>query len=154
MRGATTPPRSRPCLIGRFTMMDMTSLPRLTEPLTDGVVTLRRFTFDDVPAVTRACQDPEISRWTAGIPAPYEEVHARGWIARHDHFWDQEGTAAFAFCDSKSGELLGSMALGEVDFTARSAVAGYWAARRGLETVAPQPEPWSWPAAGASTSLV
>ena len=109
-------------------MMDMTSLPRLTEPLTDGVVTLRRFTFDDVPAVTRACQDPEISRWTAGIPAPYEEVHARGWIAWHDHFWDQEGTAAFAFCDSKSGELLGSMALGEVDFTARSAVAGYWAA--------------------------
>jgi RimJ/RimL family protein N-acetyltransferase len=106
----------------------MTALPELTEPLTDGVVTLRRFTPDDVAAVTRACQDLEISRWTAGIPAPYEEVHARGWIALHDSFWNQEGRAAFAFCDTESGELLGSMALAEVDFTTRSAVAGYWAA--------------------------
>lgn len=46
----------------------------------------------------------------------------------HDAFWSKEGRAAFAFCDARSGELLGSMALGEVDFTARSAVAGYWAA--------------------------
>jgi RimJ/RimL family protein N-acetyltransferase len=106
----------------------MTVLPELTEPLTDGVVTLRRFTVDDVAAVTRACQDPEISRWTAGIPAPYEEVHARGWIALHDRFWDQEGRATFAFCDAKSGELLGSMTLGEIDLTSGSAVAGYWAA--------------------------
>jgi RimJ/RimL family protein N-acetyltransferase len=106
----------------------MTALPPLTEPLTDGVVTLRRFTLDDVAAVTRACRDPEIPRWTAGIPEPYEEVHARGWIMLHDRFWNQEGRAAFAFCDARSGELFGSMALGEVDFIARSAVAGYWAA--------------------------
>jgi RimJ/RimL family protein N-acetyltransferase len=104
------------------------ALPALTEPLTDGVVSLRRFTLDDVAAVTRACQDPEIPRWTAGIPEPYEEHHARGWIMRHDAFWSKEGRAAFAFCDARNGELLGSMALGEVDFTARSAVAGYWAA--------------------------
>ena len=110
-------------------MMNMASLPGLPEPLTDGVVTLRRFTFDDVTTVTRACQDPEISRWTAGIPAPYEEVHAQGWIALHDHFWDQEGRAPFAFCDSKTGELLGCMTLGEVDFASNSAAAGYWAAR-------------------------
>lgn len=44
----------------------MTALPPLTEPLTDGVVSLRRFTLDDVAAVTMACQDPEIPRWTAG----------------------------------------------------------------------------------------
>ncbi len=108
---------------------DVTALPRLTEPLTDGVVTLRQFTFDDVAGVTRACQDPEISRWTAGIPSPYEEVHARGWIGLHDRFWDHEGRAAFAFCDSNSGELIGSMTLGEVEFTTHSAIAGYWAAR-------------------------
>ena len=106
----------------------MTALPRLTGPLTDGMVTRRRFTSDDVAAVTRACQDPEISRWTAGIPAPYEENHARGWIALHDRFWDEEGRASFAFCDAKSGELLGSMTLGEVDLASGSAVAGYWAA--------------------------
>jgi RimJ/RimL family protein N-acetyltransferase len=109
-------------------MVNMAALPRLMEPLTDGVVTLRRFTSDDVTAVTRACQDPEIARWTAGIPSPYEESHARGWIGLHDRFWDHEGRATFAFCDWKSGELLGSLTLGEVDFTTHSAIAGYWAA--------------------------
>jgi RimJ/RimL family protein N-acetyltransferase len=78
--------------------------------------------------VTRACRDPEISRWTAGIPWSYEEHHAREWISLHNRFWNEEGRAAFAFCDSQSGELLGSMTLGEVDFTTHSAVAGYWIA--------------------------
>ncbi len=40
----------------------------------------------------------------------------------------KRGAATFAFCDAKGGELLGSMTLAEVDFGARSAVAGYWAA--------------------------
>jgi len=92
------------------------------------VVALRRFSLHDVPAVTRACQDPEIPRWTAGIPNPYEEHHARGWISLHDRFWDEEGRAAFAFCDASTGQLLGSMTLGEVDLVQRTAVAGYWAA--------------------------
>ncbi len=89
---------------------------------------LRRFTLDDVPDVTKACRDPEIPRWTAGIPAPHEEHNAREWIGLHDRFWDEDGHATFAFCDASSGELLGSMTLGAVDFTTRSAAAGYWAA--------------------------
>jgi RimJ/RimL family protein N-acetyltransferase len=122
--GTARHPRGRAAL----RWWSMRALPVLPGPLTDGVVTLRRFTSDDVDAVTRACQDPEISRWTAGIPEPYEEVHARGWIALHDRFWDHEGRATFAFCDAQSGELLGSMTLGEIDFNKRSATAGYWAA--------------------------
>jgi hypothetical protein len=43
--------------------------------------------LDDVLDVTRACQDPEIPRWTAGIPHPYEEHHALEWISRHDAMW-------------------------------------------------------------------
>src|ERR1700722_13125096 len=123
---------------GCHTISPVIALPAPTEPLSDGAVTLRRFTFDDVAVVTEACQDPEIPRWTAGIPEPYEEHHAREWIALHDRFWDQEGRAAFAFCDASSGELHGSMTLAEVDFAARSAVAGYWAApwgrNRGVTT--------------------
>jgi RimJ/RimL family protein N-acetyltransferase len=116
----------------------LVALPAPERPLTDGVVTLRRFTFDDVPAVSRACQDPEIPRWTAGIPQPYDEEDARSWIGRHDDFWAEEQMAAFAFCDAGDGELLGSMSLAEVDFTSRSANVGYWAApwarRRGATT--------------------
>jgi hypothetical protein len=62
-------------------------LPQPPLPLSDGVVALRRFTLDDVLDVTRACQDPEIPRWTAGIPHPYEEHHALEWISRHDAMW-------------------------------------------------------------------
>lgn len=122
------PTRSTVIASVQHTILPVTALPALTEPLTDGVVTLRRFTLDDVETVTRACQDPEIPLWTAGIPVPYEAHHAQVWIALHDHFWDHEGLATFAFCDARSGELLGSMTLAEVDFTARSAAVGYWAA--------------------------
>jgi RimJ/RimL family protein N-acetyltransferase len=106
----------------------VTALPAPTEPPSDGVVTLRRFTLDDVAAVTRTCRDPEIPRWTAGISEPYEEHHAREWIVLDDQFRNQEGRATFAFCDASSGELLGAMTLAEVDFAVGSAVAGYWAA--------------------------
>lgn len=106
----------------------MIALPAPAWPLTDGVVALRRFSLDDVPAVTRTCQDPEIPRWTAGIPEPYEEHHAREWIALHDRFWQEEGRAAFAFCAAETGELFGSMTLAEIDFANGSATAGYWAA--------------------------
>ncbi len=62
----------------------MGALPERSWPISDGVVALRRFTEQDVTEVTRACQDPEIARWTAGIPSPYEEHHAQWWIAPYD----------------------------------------------------------------------
>jgi RimJ/RimL family protein N-acetyltransferase len=116
----------------------MVALPVPDPPLTDGVVVLRRFTFDDVPVVTRACRDPEIARWTAGIPEPYEEHHAREWIGLHDRFWGEQLVATLAFCDAASGELLGSMTLAGVDLDRQTAGVGYWAApwarRRGATT--------------------
>jgi RimJ/RimL family protein N-acetyltransferase len=105
----------------------MVTLPVPPQPLTDGVVILRRFTLADVGAVTRACQDPEIPRWTASIPEPYEEHHAQEWISLHDRFWAEEGRAAFAFCDAATHELFGSISL-EVGTDGRSATVGYWAA--------------------------
>jgi RimJ/RimL family protein N-acetyltransferase len=105
----------------------MVTLPAPAQPLTDGVVTLRRFTLDDVPAVTRACRDPEIPRWMASIPEPYEEHNAREWISMHDRFWAEEGRAAFAFCDAATDELFGSISL-ELGADCRSAAVGYWAA--------------------------
>jgi RimJ/RimL family protein N-acetyltransferase len=105
----------------------MVTLPAPAQPLTDGVVTLRRFTLDDVGGVTMACQDPEIPRWTASIPEPYEEHHAQEWISMHDRFWAEEGRAAFAFCDAATRELFGSISL-EVGTDRRSASIGYWAA--------------------------
>ncbi len=104
------------------------ALPEPAWPLSDGIVALRRFTLEDIPDVTRACQDPEIPRWTAGIPQPYEEHHAQEWIARHDTMWAEGTRAPFAFCWATDGELLGAMTVGDIDLDRRSGAAGYWAA--------------------------
>jgi RimJ/RimL family protein N-acetyltransferase len=66
------------------------------DSLTDGSIALRPFTLDDVPAVTAACQDPEISKWRASIPWPYNESNARDWIATHAHKWAHGESAQFA----------------------------------------------------------
>jgi RimJ/RimL family protein N-acetyltransferase len=91
-------------------------------------VTLRRFTLDDVPAVTSACQDPEISRWTASIPFPYEEAHARSWISEHDRFWSNAERTPFAIVSSDTGEFFGSISFTSFNWQERTAEAGYWVA--------------------------
>jgi RimJ/RimL family protein N-acetyltransferase len=47
--------------------------------LVDGDLRLRRPTEADVPAITTACQDPDIQRWTR-VPSPYREEHARSYV--------------------------------------------------------------------------
>jgi len=106
----------------------MPSLPEPDWPLSDGVVSLRRFTFDDVSVVTRACQDPEIPRWTASIPTPYNERHAREWISRHDGWWTSGERAPFAFCSAATEDFLGSMGLTGLDWDRLIGAASYWTA--------------------------
>jgi RimJ/RimL family protein N-acetyltransferase len=101
---------------------------RPTEPLVGALVTLRQFTLDDVPAVTLACQDPEISRWTASIPFPYEEDHARTWISQHDRFWSNAERTPFAIVSSDNGAFFGTISFASFQWQERTAEAGYWVA--------------------------
>lgn len=59
--------------------MFVVQLPFPDPPLADDVVTLRPWTLDDVDAVTTACQDPEIARWTT-VPTPYTEADAIAYL--------------------------------------------------------------------------
>ena len=68
----------------------MSALPELTEPLSDGVVILRRLTLDDVGAITSGCQDSEIARWTAAFPIPMKSIRP-GMNLLHDEFWSHQG---------------------------------------------------------------
>ncbi|SFS52861.1 GNAT family N-acetyltransferase [Saccharopolyspora flava] len=45
-----------------------------------GPYRLRRWRSGDVGQVFRACQDPEIQRWTT-VPVPYTEADAEGFVA-------------------------------------------------------------------------
>ena len=96
-------------------------------PLSDAFITLRGFESGDVPALTAACQDPEIPRWTL-VPSPYGADDARAFIDRSPEALATGRRAAFAIVGARTGELLGAVALTTIDWPKRAADIGYWLA--------------------------
>jgi RimJ/RimL family protein N-acetyltransferase len=94
--------------------------PDLRPILTDGRLTLRPPRLDDAAALALACQDPEISRWTR-VPSPYTEAHAREWIQS-----GREGVRLLVF--DADEQLVGNVALMELDARPRYGEIGYWTA--------------------------
>ncbi len=96
--------------------------------LRDGDLVLRPFTLDDVPAIARACQDPEIQRWIPVIPRPYTEEDARTFVLADD--------LGHQFAITESVTLAGSIGMRVNQF--RVGHIGYWCApearARGITT--------------------
>lgn len=108
--------------------------------LTDGWLRLRRPTLHDVPAITAACQDLEIQRWTT-VPAPYTEEHSVDWIQNMVlPGWERGDRAEFLVTDAAAGTLLGACGLGGIDRDNAVGEIGFWAAApargRGVTTAA------------------
>jgi RimJ/RimL family protein N-acetyltransferase len=104
--------------------------------LTDGTITLRHPTEDDIDAIYEACQDPEVSRWT-GVPSPYLREHAEQWIERsRTERADGRSEAFLAFL--ADGTLAASCSIMELDRRPHYGEIGYWVAaparRRGVAT--------------------
>jgi RimJ/RimL family protein N-acetyltransferase len=87
--------------------------------LRDGDLVLRPFTLDDVPAITRACQDPEIHRWIPVIPRPYTAEDARAFVTAED--------LGHQFAVVEQGELIGSIGMRVNQF--KTGHIGYWCAK-------------------------
>jgi RimJ/RimL family protein N-acetyltransferase len=51
-------------------------------PLTDGVIQLRRWTQEDVPAIKAMCEEELAIRFTT-VPSPYTLKDARDWVSGH-----------------------------------------------------------------------
>ena len=105
-------------------------------PLSDGVITLRAMTAADVDAVTAACQDPEIPRWTR-VPVPYRRADALSWVAGSELERDAGVTIGWLAVDDED-RLLASISVMEIDREAGTGEIGYWVAReargRGVAT--------------------
>jgi RimJ/RimL family protein N-acetyltransferase len=103
------------------------AIPLPDPPLTDSEVRLRPWTLSDVPAVTAACQDAEISRWTV-VPEDYTEQHAIEWIGGRQT--DRLAGKELALAIVNDGDaLLGSIAMTNFDWPDHRAEVGYWMAR-------------------------
>jgi RimJ/RimL family protein N-acetyltransferase len=67
--------------------IDLTGLDLTTEVVRTRRLVLRPHREDDVEAIHRACQDPDVQRWISAIPLPYTLDEARTWatgIAPHE----------------------------------------------------------------------
>ncbi|HEU4425853.1 MAG TPA: GNAT family N-acetyltransferase [Pilimelia sp.] len=104
--------------------------------ISEGGLRLRPWRAEDVDAVYRACQDPEILRWTP-LPSPYLREHAVSFVTeRSPAAWESGTGAHFAVLDAGTDRLLGSCGLVSIDGILNSAEVGYWTApwarRRGV----------------------
>jgi RimJ/RimL family protein N-acetyltransferase len=105
-------------------------IPAPDPPLTDGVVTLRPWQHEDVPALVECLDgDEQITRWLDMIPQPYAEAEGRLWVEQSTSYW-REGTAAqFAVTDAASGDVLGSVGFRWVGEEHAVGEVGYWLRR-------------------------
>ena len=105
----------------------MTKIVLPADPLTDGPTILRPWRDADVAAVTAACRDPDIARWTR-VPDNYSETDARAFLLyRYDAL--MAGTTAPFAIVSREDELLGSVSLLRLDWVHLRGEVGYWLAR-------------------------
>lgn len=105
-------------------------------PLIDGDLRLRPPTEDDVAAVTAACQDPDIQRFTR-VPSPYTTEHARAFVRFCAQGLADGSGIHLVAVDRDDDRLLGAIGL-DIDGTDVSGELGYWIApgerRRGVAT--------------------
>jgi ribosomal-protein-alanine N-acetyltransferase len=98
----------------------------LPAELASGPTVLRPWRDSDADAVTAACQDPEIARWTR-IPQNYSEADARAFLLYRYDALVAGVTAPFAIV-STDDRLLGSVSILRMVWTQLRGEVGYWLA--------------------------
>jgi RimJ/RimL family protein N-acetyltransferase len=102
----------------------MRSIPLPSPPLTDGDILLRPWERRDAAAVTAACQDPEIPRWTV-VPYHYTQRHARDFVNETAADRAAGRELALAIVDPED-LLLGAVGLANFDWPDLKGEIGYW----------------------------
>jgi RimJ/RimL family protein N-acetyltransferase len=106
------------------------------QPLSDGVITLRKKTRHDIDALVAICQDPAISQWTR-VPNPYTREDAEGWIAAAELDL-QVGRAIDWLAVDGEDQVVASIAVQDIRSDEGIGEIGYWVAAaargRGIAT--------------------
>jgi RimJ/RimL family protein N-acetyltransferase len=106
----------------------MGRIPTLKPLPSDGVVTLRPWRESDIAAMTAACQDSDIQRWTM-VPDNYSKDDARWFVAHANASCDAGTSLELAVVDAaNANEVLGAVGLVSIDWGNEQAEVGYWTA--------------------------
>jgi RimJ/RimL family protein N-acetyltransferase len=95
--------------------------------LRDDVIVLRQPAERDIDAITEACQDPLISRFTR-IPSPYTRQHAIDFVRRAQMLRRSGTQIPFVIASAVDDAVLGATGLGSVAKDRSTAEIGYWVA--------------------------
>jgi RimJ/RimL family protein N-acetyltransferase len=104
-------------------------MPPLSLPdpeLADDTIRLRAPSAADVPAITEACQDPDIQHFTF-VPVPYAEQDARDWVDGAASRAAAGEALSLVIADNRA-KLLGTVGLLRPDWMQRTIEIGYWVA--------------------------
>ena len=121
----------------------MPVLPRLDEPLADGVVLLREWAEEDSDSLVDMANDETIQRWTR-VPSPYTARDAQQWFLLTRSTRAAGHQAAFAVTSADGAELLGSIdlrvnpadpAIGELGYMVGPRARGRGVATRAVELI-------------------
>lgn len=93
-------------------------------------VWLRPGTLADTPAVTNACQDEDVARWT-NVPVPYTYENAEGWLAGRIERWARRESWVWLVFEPGLERLIAAVGLADIDSWNAAASLGYWAAPTG-----------------------
>jgi RimJ/RimL family protein N-acetyltransferase len=106
-------------------------MPPLSLPdpeLADDAIRLRAPSAADVPAITEACQDPDIQHYTF-VPVPYGEQDARAWVGGAPARAAAGEALSLVIADaSEHGALQGTVGLQRPDWAQGTIEIGYWVA--------------------------
>jgi RimJ/RimL family protein N-acetyltransferase len=110
--------------------------------LTAEEIVLRRPAPGDVPWITAACSDRELSQHIPAMPYPYSQSDARTFIEGSDRGWAEGNRAGFVIAHAADGDGLGTIGLRLFADDAGLASVGYWLRREarghGAATIAVQ----------------
>ena len=116
----------------------MKPIPDPDPPLADGLVQLRWLRAEDAEAVTAACRDPQIPRWTFMAEGLTVEQAAE-WIEQSLEMRAAGTGARFAIVSAEDDSLLGQVGVA-IDRERQSGETFYWVAAdargRGVATTA------------------
>lgn len=92
-----------------------------------GALVLREHRDSDVRRIVEACSDERTSYWLSQMPSPYTQEDALAYVENRREQRASGAGVGWAVADPESDELLGNIALFDLDLVQREAEIGYWA---------------------------